>query len=80
MLGTKAVTGCNSVPFWFMAPIGWVVRGGWRAVVVAMGETVLVIVVGRTVVVVLSGVEVTGPVGRRAIRDRFPPISKYFHS
>lgn len=73
MLGTMAVTGCSSVPFWFMAPIGWVVRGAWRAVVVAAGEIVLVIVVGRTVVVVLSGVEVTGPVGKKTIRDNFLP-------
>lgn len=57
-----------------MAPMGWVVRGTCRVVVVAAGETVLVMVVGRTVVVVLRGVEVTGPVGGKA--NRFPPPYK----
>lgn len=65
VLGTMAVTGCTSVPFWLMAPMGWVVRGACRVVVVAADEIVLVIVVGRMVVVVLRGVEVTGPTDRK---------------
>lgn len=60
-----------------MAPIGWVVRGGCRVVVTA-GDIVLVTVVGRIVVVVLSGVEVTGPVGRKTVEGKqSSPQTKY---
>lgn len=38
--------------------------------VVTAGDIVLVTVVGRIVVVVLSGVEVTGPVGRKAVEGK----------
>lgn len=77
VLGIMAVTVCSSVPFWFMAPTGWVVRGGCR-VVVTTGDIVLVTVVGWIVVVVLSGVEVTGPAGRKTVEDKQSfPYTKY---